>query len=205
MTSIDQSADLKAGRSIRPAAPADIPMIRAYLAEAIDSSPFYNDAFKAHEKARFSADFLLALISADPWYVPIIHYKGEVAGFGISTPEFGVLWATWIYISPKFRRTGIALAAIGMLVRRWDNGRFHKISCYVRSDNTRSEAVMAHFGFVRTALLRAHLFGQDYWLMERPLNKTVAGYADDIRLGRLRLMKLRLRHLLAAKAATSSY
>jgi RimJ/RimL family protein N-acetyltransferase len=195
VNSADQPADLKAGRRIRPATPADIGVIRALLGEAIDTSPHYNDAFKRQEKARFSADFLLALILADPWYVPIIEYRGEVAGFVISIPEFGVLWATWVYVSPAFRRTAIAVAAIGMLVRRWDNGQFHKISCYVRPDNTRSEAVMAHFDFERTALLRAHLFGQDYLLMERPLSKVREGYAGEIRLGRIRLLKLRLRAL----------
>jgi RimJ/RimL family protein N-acetyltransferase len=196
VNSIDQPTDLKAGRRIRPATPADIGVIRSLLLEAIDTSPYYNETFKAHEKARLSADFLLALISADPWYVPVIEYRDEVAGFVISIPEFGVLWATWVYVSPAFRRTAIAVAAIGMLVRRWDNGQFHKISCYVRPDNTRSETVMAHFGFERTALLRSHLFGQDYLLMERPLNKVNDGYANEIRLGRIRLLKLRLRALL---------
>ena len=96
-----------AGRTMRPATPADIKLIRAHICEAIDESPFYNAQFKAHEKARLNEDFLLALISSDPWFVPVIIYKGDFAGFIVSTPELGVLWAVWVYISPRFRQTAI--------------------------------------------------------------------------------------------------
>ncbi len=190
-------AQMGAGRTMRPATPADIKQIRALICEAIDESPFYNAQFKAHEKVRLNEDFLLALISADPWFVPVILYKGEFAGFIVSTPELGVLWAVWVYISPRFRQTAIALTSIGFLVRHWDNGRFHKISCFVRPENTRSEAVMTHFGFERTALLRNHIFGQDYLLLERPLNKTRDGYDPPLAFGRINALRRKLRHVLS--------
>ena len=183
-----------AGRTMRPATPADIKLIRAHICEAIDESPFYNAQFKAHEKARLNEDFLLALISADPWFVPVIIYKGDFAGFIVSTPELGVLWAVWVYISPRFRQTAIALTSIGFLVRHWDNGRFHKISCFVRPENERSVAVMTHFGFERTALLRSHIFGQDYLLLERPLTKAGDSYDGQIGFGRINTLRRKLRY-----------
>lgn len=199
MTGAVDSTQLGAGRMVRAATPDDIAQIRAHLVEAIDTSPYYNDAFKNHEKARLGADFLLALISADPWYVPVICYKGKMAGFVLTTPEVGVLCATWIYVSPDFRQTAIAIAAIGSLIRHWDHGRFHKISCYVRPENTRAESVMMHFGFTQTALLRTHMFGEDYLLLERPLTKAADDYSPGLRLGRINLMRLRLTHALRRK------
>ena len=196
MTDTDNLAQMGAGRTMRPATPADIKQIRALICEAIDESPFYNAEFKAHEKARLNEGFLLALIAADPWFLPVILYKNEFAGFIISTPELGVLWAVWVYISPRFRQTAIALTSIGFLVRHWDNGRFHKISCFVRPENTRSEAVMTHFGFVRTVLLRHHIFGQDYLLLERPLNKATDGYHAPLAFGRIDAMRRKLRQAL---------
>ena len=198
MDDVVNFADIGGGRTVRAATSDDIAQIRAHLIEAIDTSPYYNDAFKANEKARLGTDFIFALIAANPWYVPIISYKGKMAGFILTTPEQGVLCAAWIYVSPHFRQTSIAIAAIGFLIRRWDHGRFHKISCYIRPDNARAEAVMKHFGFEQTALLRTHMFGEDYLLLERPLTKSADGYDKGPQLGRINLARLKIKHALRA-------
>lgn len=184
------------GRTIRPAMLDDVALLRSLIVEAIEASPYYNEAFKTAETARLNEAFLRALIMADPWYVPLIMHRGEVAGFILQLPDCGVLWAVWIYINPRFRETAIALAAIGFLIRHWDNGRFHKVSCLVSPENERSRAVMTHFGFTQTALLRNHIFGQDYLLLERPFTKTQDGYAPPLQFGRMSALRQRLRRLL---------
>ncbi|MDQ8730701.1 GNAT family protein [Bradyrhizobium sp. LHD-71] len=195
--------EIGGGRTIRAATLDDVALLRSLIVEAIDASPYYNDAFKAAEKARLSEAFLRALIIADPWYVPLIMHRGEVAGFILQLPDCGVLWAVWIYINPRFRETAIALAAIGFLIRHWDQGRFHKVSCLVSPANERSRAVMMHFGFTQTALLKNHLFGQDYLLLERPFNKTEEGYAPPLQFGRITALRYGLRRLLGRRFSSS--
>ena len=187
--------DMGQGRSLRPATTGDIAQLCTLIAEAVDASPYYNADFKAYEKARLSGRFLLALIAADPWYVTLIVDRGENVGFIIQIPEQGVLWAAWIYVSQGVRQTAIALPAIKSMVRHWDNGRFHKISSLVAPANERYVRVLKRLGFVETALLRAHLFGEDYLLMEMPLNKSRAGYPPPVDFGRVMQIKTRLRSL----------
>lgn len=193
MRDADKSVQIGGGRVIRAAEPGDIGQIRACICEAIDTSPFYNAEFKAFEKARLNENVLRALVAADPWFVPVVMFKGEFAGFVVTIPDCGVLWASWIYIHPRFRQTAIAVAAVGFLVRRWDNNRFHKTIALVRPENTAAEAVNAHFGFKRVAVLPNHMFGQDYVLMERPFNRTVDVYDPPLDVGRLTMLRLKLR------------
>lgn len=195
MNNSENAIDMGGGRIIRPATAADIAQLRASIVEAVDDSPFYNADFKAHEKARLNERFLLSLIAADPWYVTLMIYRGEIAGFVILTPELGVLWAAWIYVAPRFRRTAIALYAIKSLIRRFDNGRFHKVLSLVAPANERYVTVLKRLGYIEIALLREHMFGEDYLLLEVPFNKIVPGYAPPINFGRINLLKFKLRSM----------
>lgn len=202
MTGMTESAnaiDMGSGRIVRPATIADIPQLRASIVEAVDDSPFYNAHFKAHEKARLNERFLLSLMAADPWYVTLMVYRGEIAGFVILTPELGVLWAAWIYVAPRFRRTAIALYAIKSLIGHFDNGCFHKVLSLVAPANERYVAVLKRLGYIEIALLREHMFGEDYLLLEVPFNKTSSGYAPPVNFGRMNLLKFRLKSMLGRR------
>ena len=61
-------------------------------------------------------------------------------------------------------------------ISHWDDGRFHKIATYTKTGNEAAEAIMGRMGFAHVATLRQHIFGEDYLLFERPLNKTMPGY-----------------------------
>ena len=195
MTRMDTEHDMGGGRMLRPATASDMAQLRAHIVDAIDASPFYDLEFKAFEKSRLSEGFLRALIAADPWYVPLILDRGEIVGFIIQIPDQGVLWAAWIYVSPRMRQSAIAISAIRTMVRHWDNGCFHKISSLVSPANERYVAVLKRLGFAETALLRRHLFGDDYLLLEMPLTKSHAHYAAPISFGRLASLKARWRSL----------
>lgn len=190
--------DMGGGRTLRSATASDIAQLRAHIVDAVDTSPFYNLEFKTFEKARLNEGFLRALIAADPWYVPLIVYRGEIIGFIIQIPDQGVLWAAWIYVSPRMRQSAIAISAIKTMVRHWDNGSFHKISSLVSPANERYVAVLKRLGFAETALLREHLFGEDYLLLETSLTKSHGGYAAPISFGRLASLKARLRSLVGS-------
>jgi ribosomal protein S18 acetylase RimI-like enzyme len=181
-----------AARNVRAATVADLKQVRAQLVAAIDASPFYSARFKSHEKSRFTEAYLRTLLAADPWHVAVATDGGSIAGFVITTPEFGTLWSPWVYIDPASRAKALGVSLIRFMIRHWDNGRFHKIACYVRPENQAALAIFAHFGFAKTALLKAHIFGEDYWLLERPLTRTAADYDSGIRSSRLRSLCLRL-------------
>jgi RimJ/RimL family protein N-acetyltransferase len=176
---------------LQPARPADVRRIRATLAEAIDSSPYYGERFKTQEKRRFDEGFLRTLIAIDPWHLALA-CKGEaVAGLIVTIPEFGNLWSPWIYIAPTFRAQALGLTMIRAMLRHWDHGRFHKISCYVRPENRTARTVFSRFGFAETACLMNHIFGEDFLLLERPLTKVTEGYDDGVRLSRAERLRIR--------------
>src|SRR5262249_28851729 len=148
------------GQGIRPATLADIQWVHTRLQEAIETSPFYGERFKAFEKARLSRKFLVSLISTDPWHIAISLHRGQSAGFAITLPEFGTLWSSWIYTLPEFNKTAVGLAAIRQSIAHWENGRFHKASVYVKPENAASLKIFKHFGFTEVALLKQQVLGE---------------------------------------------
>ena len=177
---------------IRAATRADLAVIHPRLMEAIKTSPYYSDEFKAYEMGRLTKGHLNALIEADPWHVAVMQMKGEAAGFMISGPELGTLWLYWSYVFPEKRKSGMALQAMRNFIEHWDNGRFHKIATYTKTGNEVAEAIMLRFGFAKIATLENHIFGEDYLLFEHKLTKTAEGYDHGVAFGRLADLRRKL-------------
>ena len=182
--------------TLQPVRPADIPKVHARLVEAIDSSPYYSDRFKAYEKRRFDRLFLRTLIAVDPWHIALAWRDGEIAGLTLTIPEHGTLWAPWIYVTPKFQSKALGLTMLRTLLRHWDNGRFHKVAFYTRPDNTAASTVFRRLGFAEIVVLKQHIFGEDYVLFERPFNKVTEGYDNGVQVSRGQRLRLKLATLL---------
>lgn len=134
--------------------------------------------FAAAEMARFSENYIRALIEADPGLVVIVMApSGERAGFIIGVPEMGAMILSWGYIQPAFRKGSLAMRAFGEFVRLWDNRNYHKMIYYALPDNRQSEAIGRHAKFERVALLRQHFFGVDFVMYEKLYNKVLPGHA----------------------------
>jgi RimJ/RimL family protein N-acetyltransferase len=180
----------------RAATPDDLDLIHRELMNVIDESPHYNAEFKAWEKARLTKSYLKMLQRQDPWHVIALVSEGKVGGALISGPEFGAIFRYWSWIFPAFRQTRLGMHGMRAFDEHFDNGRFHKAYTFVRPENEVALALLRRYGYAETCVLRNHIFGQDYCVMEKPYTKVADGYDHGVGTGRLGRVVGKLNELL---------
>jgi RimJ/RimL family protein N-acetyltransferase len=180
----------------RAATAADLDLIHAELMAVIDESPHYNAEFKAWEKARLTKSYLRMLQRQDPWHVMALVSEGKVGGALISGPEYGAIFRYWSWIFPAFRKTRLGMHGMRAFDEHFDNGKFHKAYTFVRPDNEVALALLRRYGYVETTVLKQHIFGQDYCVMEKPYTKLTEGYDHGVGTGRLGRIIARANELL---------
>ncbi len=183
-------------RYLRPAKHGEIAQIHAWLMQAIDESPFYNNMFKQYEKSRLTKTYLFNLYFHDPAHIMVMINNNEACGFMISGPELGTLWLYWSYLLPTYRKGLTAMSAMREFIKYWDNGKFHKISTYTKEGNRPAELIMKRAGFEHVCTLKKHIFGEDYQLYELTLNKQDKDYDRGINTSRLNYLKQRIKYIL---------
>jgi RimJ/RimL family protein N-acetyltransferase len=180
----------------RAASADDLEIIHRELMAVIDESPHYNARFKEHEKARLSKAYLRALQRVDPFHVIAPTSDGTVAGGLVSGPETGAIFRYWSWIFPSHRQSKLALHGMRVFDEHWDNGKFHKAYTFVRPENEVAIALLRRYGYETTCILRQHIFGQDYAVMERFYNKVTDTYDSGMAMGRVQRWRARLDVLL---------
>ncbi len=180
----------------RAATAEDLELIHAELMNVIDESPHYNAEFKAWEKARLTKSYLRMLQRQDPWHVMALLSEGKVGGALISGPEFGAIFRYWSWIFPAFRQTRLGMHGMRAFDEHFDNGKFHKAYTFVRPENEVALALLRRYGYSETCVLKSHIFGQDYCVMEKPYTKVTEGYDHGVGTGRLGRIVGRLNELL---------
>jgi RimJ/RimL family protein N-acetyltransferase len=169
----------------RAATLADLDLIHRELMAVIDESPHYNEEFKAHEKSRLTKSYLRMLQRQDPWHVMSLVTNGEVGGALISGPEYGAVFRYWSWIFPPYRKTRLGMHGMRAFDEHFDNGKFHKAYTFVRPENGVALALLRRYGYVETTVLKNHIFGQDYAVMEKPYTKLTEGYDHGVGEGRV--------------------
>lgn len=182
-----------------PAERADLDWLLANVHQAIDELDFYNDEFKAFEKQRVSANFVRALFDYDPHHLLVLRKNGERAGFMISGPDNGVVFLYWSYILPRFRNSKLAIVGNTFFKQYFDNGNWHKLSTFTRSDNRTALIILKRFGWTEVARLEKHIFGEDYMIFEIASEKTIPGYKPFIVQGRFGRLKQNLKRIFSKK------
>ena len=180
----------------RAATAADLDIIHRELLAVIDESPHYNAEFKAYEKSRLTKSYLRMLQRQDPWHVIALVSEGRVGGALISGPEFGAIFRYWSWIFPDFRKSRLGMHGMRAFDEHFDNGKFHKAYTFVRPDNEVALALLRRYGYEETTVLKNHIFGQDYCVMEKPYTKITEGYDLGVGAGRIGRMIARLNELL---------
>lgn len=178
----------------RVATAADLEVIHRELQAVIWESPHYNETFKTYESARLTRGFLRALQDVDPRHVLVLTADGEPGGGLVSSPEYGAIFRMWSWIFPSHRQTRLGLHGMRVFDEVWDNGKFHKAYTWVRPENEVAMALLRRYGYEQTAILRQHLFGQDYAVMERFYTRTAEGY-DTGMGGRIEQLKRKVGQL----------
>jgi RimJ/RimL family protein N-acetyltransferase len=187
LTNAPPLADAKATPrfAVRAATAADLDLVHRELMAVIDESPHYNAEFKAWEKARLTKSYLRTLQRQDPWHVICLFSEGKVGGALISGPEFGAVFRYWSWIFPDYRKSRLGMHGMRAFDEHFDNGKFHKAYTFVRPENEVALALLRRYGYAETAVLKSHIFGQDYCVMEKHYTKVTEGYDHGVGTGRL--------------------
>jgi len=183
--------------TVGPAQSADLDWILTHVHQAIDELEFYNNEFKAFEKQRVNKHLIRALFDYDPHHLLVLRKNGERAGLMISGPDNGVVFLYWSYILPKFRNSKLAIVGNTFFKTYFDNGHWHKLSTFTRTDNRTALIILKRFGWTEVAHLEKHIFGEDYKIFEIALEKTVPGYRPFVVQGRIGRIKSWLKGFLS--------
>ncbi len=135
------------------------------LEQAILESPFYSDWAKSEEIAGLTAEKLLAM---PPQNIFLAVEASTVLGVLVSSSEeAGLLWLSWVVVSPAARGHGIA----GMLIDAFHTSAaargVHKTWCDSRVGNAASARMLEKAGYTVITTFKKHWYGLDYLIWER--------------------------------------
>jgi RimJ/RimL family protein N-acetyltransferase len=167
----------------RAATSADLDLVHLELMKVIDESPHYNAEFKTFEKSRLTKTYLRALQRQDPFHIICLLSEGKIGGALISGPELGAVFRYWSWIFPEYRQTRLGMHGMRIFDEHFDNGRFHKAYTFVRPENEVALALLGRYGYEVTCVLKNHIFGQDYCVVERPYTKLTLDYDTGMGAG----------------------
>jgi ribosomal protein S18 acetylase RimI-like enzyme len=138
--------------------------------EVVTALPYYNQAAKASELAKYSPSSLLDSLLNDPDSILIARTSDKVVGFCFNHNDDGVIWLSWFGVHPDYRGMGVGSALLRKLEETVSNGRSHKIWCDCRTENEGSKYVLSKEGYTELCTVLNHWYGQDFILWQKPVS-----------------------------------
>ncbi len=137
------------------------------MRETIAAIPYYNEAAKSAEFAKYTVDRLRARQDGDPGALLVARDDdGGLIGFCVSRYDDATIWLDWFGTAAHARKRGVGSALLDALAAALPARGAHKIWCDSRTDNVESAAALERAGFRRIATLSNHWYNQDYFLWE---------------------------------------
>ena len=141
--------------------------VAALVRLVVEPLPYYTEAARAAEIAKYGASSLAVMSAEDAASVIVAAAGPTIVGFCISRYDDAVLWLSWFGVHPAWQQRGVG----GALLRALEAGvrarRCHKIWCDTRTENTRSQAVLRRAGYTEICRIDRHWYGQDFILWQK--------------------------------------
>ena len=147
--------------------PEEAKELNQLFGRIVGSLPYYNEAAKRSELAKYSTELLVESAENDPDSVLVARMGDQVVGFCFSKNDDGLVWLAWFGVHPSFRRQGIGSHLLATLEATVSNGRSHKIWCDCRTENEASRLALIRHGYSELCTVRNHWYGQDFILWEK--------------------------------------
>jgi ribosomal protein S18 acetylase RimI-like enzyme len=145
----------------------EVDALAALVSEIIADAAVYSERAREEERAKYTADALRERVIEDPDSVLVARVEGQLAGFVLSRYDDGLLWLSWLGVSPPLRGLGLARELLAAAERTAPARRCHALWCDSRTDNAASASLLTRAGFTRLAELRNHWYGQDFYLWRK--------------------------------------
>lgn len=147
--------------------PHEAKVLSELFAEVLSLLPYYNDAAKASELAKYLPKSLQESTGRDPDSVLVARTIDRIVGFCFSHNDDGVVWLSWFGVHPQYRGVGVGSALLEKLENTVRSGRSHKIWCDCRTENEPSKDALSKQGYLPLCTVKNHWYGQDFILWEK--------------------------------------
>jgi len=147
--------------------PDEAAMTATLFSQVVTPLPYYNQAAKTKELAKYSPSSLQDWLLEDPDSVLVARTSEIIIGFCFNYNDDGVIWLAWFGVHPDYRGMGVGSALLRKLEETVRNGRSHKIWCDCRTENEASKLALTKLGYVQLCTVLNHWYGQDFILWEK--------------------------------------
>lgn len=147
--------------------PRDLAQTAALFHYVVAQLPYYNEAAKCAELAKYAAPAFQGMVGGDHAAVLTAKNAGQLIGFAISRHDEGTVWLAWYGVHPHWRGHGVGGALLDAVEARTRAQGIHKIWCRCRTDNQPARGALRKAGFEDICTLLDHWYGQDYVLLQK--------------------------------------
>jgi ribosomal protein S18 acetylase RimI-like enzyme len=153
---------------IRYATQEDALSLRQAFVEVVEPLEVYNEAMRAEQLAKYTAQHFVDLIVEDSGSVAVAEdADGRLLGFIVTALQGGPIWIEWICILSAARGKHVGESLIEFALREATARGGHKYWCDTRADNVPAIRLFEKMGFTQKCRFDDHWQRQAYLLWEK--------------------------------------